>query len=173
MSRRLKAAMRDSQLAFDFGIEVVDADEARRARNREMERRWRAANREKYLKMQRERDRRWRAANPGKYLEVRRQRRAANPEKHRQQNKKRRARKKGNGIFTVTQRDLRQLLNRQQGHCAWCDISENLHLDHIIPIARGGTHGIGNFQYLCQNHNLSKGASTRTEWLKRSRQDAA
>jgi 5-methylcytosine-specific restriction endonuclease McrA len=244
-SRKLKAAMRGEQLAFDFGIAVVDADEARRARQREKSRRYRAANPEKV----RENSRRYRAANPEKVREsfsryytanreqmtnrVRayraanrdeirhrdrlnyaanreakqassresaRRRRAANPEKIREQKRqwnsknpekarersrryrvekpdqareaihRYRARKRSNGVYLVTSRDLARLRNRQGGTCAWCDASENLHLDHIIPIARGGAHSIGNLQYLCAPHNLSKSASTRTEWLKRNPQ---
>ena len=176
-SRKLKAAMRGDQLAFDFGIAVVDADEARRARKRESMRRARAANPEKFS----ERNRQWRAANPAKGREYRaanpekfrerdRQRRAANPEKFSESNRRRRARKRGNGVYLVTQRDLARLLNRQGGTCAWCDASEDFHLDHIIPIARGGAHSIGNLQYLCAPHNLSKNKRTRTEWLKRNPQ---
>lgn len=236
-SRKLKAAMRGDQLAFDFGIAVVDADEARRARERERARRWysanperrreqkrqyRAANRERFRENNnqynaarpekvRERNRKYRAANIEKLREYDLQRRAANPEKgreytrqyraanpekvresqrryraanlekinarraasperHLEDKRRRRARIAGNGVYLVTQRDLARLLNRQGGTCAWCDASESLHVDHIIPIARGGAHGIGNLQYLCAPHNLSKHTHTRTEWLKRNPQ---
>jgi hypothetical protein len=54
---------------------------------------------------------------------------------------------------------------RDQGRCQSClkDISgllkpyNDIHLDHIIPLAQSGTNDPSNFQLLCVNCNLSKG----------------
>lgn len=41
--------------------------------------------------------------------------------------------------------------------CAWCDSVDNLCLDHIIPVAAGGTSTRNNAQTLCQPCNIWKG----------------
>ena len=69
----------------------------------------------------------------------------------------RRAVKRGtNGIVTVDALNTIRIL--QNGCCAYCGTSNNLHLDHIIPIAKGGKHAPNNLQYLCAYHNISKKA---------------
>jgi 5-methylcytosine-specific restriction endonuclease McrA len=43
----------------------------------------------------------------------------------------------------------------------WCQVClalEDLTVDHIIPIARGGTHARTNLQVLCRACNSAKGA---------------
>lgn len=59
---------------------------------------------------------------------------------------------------------LRPLINRllvkQRGMCAIChrDITTKFHVDHVIPLALGGTNNSQNLQLLCPSCNLSKGA---------------
>lgn len=38
-----------------------------------------------------------------------------------------------------------------------CEEYENLTIDHIKPIARGGTDELENFQFMCGRHNSEKG----------------
>jgi 5-methylcytosine-specific restriction endonuclease McrA len=66
----------------------------------------------------------------------------------------RKARKRQQGAYFVTTRDLRRLLGSP---CAvpGC-IRTDIQLDHVIPLARGGSHGVGNLQPLCASHNASK-----------------
>jgi hypothetical protein len=40
--------------------------------------------------------------------------------------------------------------------CVWCDSADNLHLDHAVPISRGGTNEISNLRILCRTCNLKK-----------------
>ena len=40
--------------------------------------------------------------------------------------------------------------------CAWCDSTNNLVLDHVIPVVAGGLNIQGNSQTLCQTCNLWK-----------------
>jgi 5-methylcytosine-specific restriction endonuclease McrA len=42
--------------------------------------------------------------------------------------------------------------------CAKCGATEDLTIDHIIPMARGGTNDLENLQILCRKCNSSKGA---------------
>jgi 5-methylcytosine-specific restriction endonuclease McrA len=55
--------------------------------------------------------------------------------------------------------DLEGLRLRQRGKCAACadDLKDgDIHVDHIIPIAKGGSNFIGNIQLLCSQCNLHK-----------------
>jgi len=63
--------------------------------------------------------------------------------------------------------ELLELLNNQENMCYLCksDISKNRHLDHWIPLSKGGTHSIDNVVFLCANCNLSKGATIPTSLL--------
>jgi hypothetical protein len=45
------------------------------------------------------------------------------------------------------------------GACAWCGSSDDLQVDHIFPLSRGGTDDEENLQPLCRLCNLRKGAS--------------
>ena len=67
---------------------------------------------------------------------------------------KRRARKAGALFVPMTPREIRRLYSQP---CAHCGTTENLHRDHIIPIARGGPDTFGNSQMLCGSCNSSKG----------------
>ena len=75
-----------------------------------------------------------------------------NREKVRLQAAKRRARKKNNKVFKVIDKDLRKLLNDP---CIYCGGPAE-HIEHKIPISRGGPHGIGNLAPSCANCNLTK-----------------
>jgi len=83
-------------------------------------------------------------------------------EKARLHNNRRNARKRNLPNFTVSKKDVARLL---RDPCAVTDCSNvDIHIDHVIPISRGGSHGIGNFQSLCRYHNMSKGAKTWMEY---------
>lgn len=78
---------------------------------------------------------------------------------------RRRARLKAAGVFLVTPRDIERMRFRQSGECAYCP--EGLlkaELDHVVPIARGGSHGVGNIVLTCPDCNRRKSAHTVMEW---------
>lgn len=76
---------------------------------------------------------------------------------------RRRARKQKAGVYLVLERELKRLY---ASPCAYCGTRENIEADHIIPIARGGRHSIGNLQPLCRLHNQSKKDKLMVEWLR-------
>lgn len=74
---------------------------------------------------------------------------------------RRRARKAENGIFYISPKDLRKLRNQI---CFYCRRNPGSEIDHVIPISRGGTHGIGNLVLACRACNRSKSSKYVTEW---------
>jgi 5-methylcytosine-specific restriction endonuclease McrA len=51
-----------------------------------------------------------------------------------------------------------QIWKRDDGRCRKCGSQERIHLDHIIPVSKGGSDAVENLELLCQSCNLSKGA---------------
>ena len=65
-----------------------------------------------------------------------------------------------------------ELRRRQSGRCVYCGRSLKpgmSHIDHITPVAQGGTNDPHNLQLLCPGCNLRKGARTDTEFRHRYR----
>jgi 5-methylcytosine-specific restriction endonuclease McrA len=80
---------------------------------------------------------------------------------------RRRARVNLNGAFTVTPRDYARLLRRANGSCTYCHVAltdKTTHWDHVLPIARGGTHSVGNLVPACAPCNQSKSSKLLIEW---------
>ena len=50
------------------------------------------------------------------------------------------------------------ILARDGYKCVICGNTENLEVDHIVPLARMGTNDADNLQTLCRSCNRSKGA---------------
>jgi 5-methylcytosine-specific restriction endonuclease McrA len=83
---------------------------------------------------------------------------------------RRRAAKRANGTYRVTSADVERLLHRFDHRCAYCGArGQTLHIDHVVPICRGGAHTIGNLLPACAKCNLRKGRLTLTEWRARDR----
>lgn len=142
-----RAANRDKIRAYalDYNKRTSEAQKAKYRANpepaKQKARAWRISN----LDHARELGRRWREANPDKYRE---QQRLAS--------QRRRARKANLPNYKITKRDVMRLLSSP---CAVTGCgNRDITLDHVIPLARGGSHGIGNLQSMCQSHNSAKGA---------------
>jgi len=110
-----------------------------------------------------EKDRAYRAKNPEKRREAERRYAEKYPEKVKAKKRaghiRRKKRVKANGgSFKGT--ELLGLMAKQNGLCVVCeiDVSTDYHVDHIIPVAKGGTNNIENIQILCPACNMAKGS---------------
>ena len=65
------------------------------------------------------------------------------------------------------------------GHCcAYCgtpraDLSQSLHKDCVLPVARGGCYTLDNVVPACGSCNSSKSRDEVTAWMRRKRLDEA
>jgi 5-methylcytosine-specific restriction endonuclease McrA len=77
----------------------------------------------------------------------------------------RRARQRQNG-GTHTVDEVRQILKEQRSHCAYCrsKVGE-YHVDHIVPLAKGGGNDRRNLQILCVACNKHKAARDPIEFM--------
>lgn len=158
-------------------------------RAKENRRRWREANPEKVAAARerqaacpkaKERAARWYAENREQRCASMKAYREANREKidathkvwveanrdrvrelFRMARQRRRARMRGsNGSHTSA--DLVEILAAQKGRCAYCRVDlrkVKKQVDHIIPLARGGSNARANIQYLCASCNQAKNAA--------------
>ena len=104
--------------------------------------------------------------NPEKVAESKRAWKKANPESVRDAAATRRARVRGTG-GRLPNGTVKRLLSSQKMKCAICrtNIKDGYHVDHIIPLARGGEHKPENVQLLCKACNLSKHARDPIEFM--------
>lgn len=113
---------------------------------------WLSANRDKA----RAHNSKWAKANKDRYSAYSRNRRAA----------------KALSGGSHTTEDIRAIFEKQGGLCASCKIKlfksgkQKYHVDHIMPLARGGSNWPSNLQCLCPACNLSKGAKHPDDWAK-------
>lgn len=93
--------------------------------------------------------------------------RKENPEAVKAKDQRRAARKRGASGFH-TGHDIKQLFVLQRGKCACCRISikSGYHVDHIMPLARGGSNDKTNLQLLCKTCNLRKSAKHPVDFMR-------
>lgn len=76
-----------------------------------------------------------------------------------------------NAEGTITRHDVRAIFAQQQGRCAYCRKrlkQQNCHLDHIVPLARGGSNSPRNLQIACDTCNLQKGANDPIDYARQT-----
>lgn len=144
---------------------IREISKKRRETNPELERRrvatWVNANKDRVNAT----NKAWRKANPELPNKYHKAWREANPGAVKATRHARRARKRG-AEGKYNQFDLHELLEKQGLSC-YCGISFFIvdpTVDHVIPLARGGSNWPHNLQLLCQPCNDSKGAKTMMEW---------
>lgn len=133
-----------------------DAQPERRARQNELKR-WKIANDPEFRERINEKSR------PSKQAWKK-----ANPEKVATSGRIRRSRLLG-AEGTHTAADIEEIHARQKYKCAECGKStkKKKHVDHIMPLALGGSNWPENLQILCPFCNDSKGAKHPIEFAQR------
>jgi 5-methylcytosine-specific restriction endonuclease McrA len=126
--------------------------ESNREKNREYQRLWAL----EYRKRNPLSHRKWKT-NPKKLAQWRRE----NPDKTRKQKHDRRVRELGARSYLVTSKDISRLL---YSNCIYCGSPESIQIDHVFPLARGGTHSIGNLAPACRTCNVRKSSKFVMEW---------
>lgn len=108
----------------------------------------------------------WKRANAEAIRVKRRADYKANPEKYVAWNQGRRTAKLENPESVgVSLADWTQLLRRYSRCCAYCGTRPDvIHMEHVIPLSRGGRHAIGNILPACRSCNYSKNARFVMEW---------
>lgn len=106
---------------------------------------WREKNRDRFRKMVSN----WKLENKEKCATYERNRRCV--------------RDKIGGLHT--QSDIDAIFQKQFGACAYCqDVLNGYHVDHIIPLSRGGHNGASNLALSCPKCNMQKGTKTADEF---------
>ena len=77
--------------------------------------------------------------------------------------------KRNNAEGCYTHEDIALQLKTQKGLCWWCECDLNgvYHIDHRIPLTRGGTHNPENIVISCPHCNLTKNNKMPWEWIGR------
>ncbi len=73
--------------------------------------------------------------------------------------------KKFGNEFKLTQGDIKNIFERDKV-CVYCKRKDNLELDHIVPISKGGKSIFNNFVVACRYCNSSKSNKDVFDWCK-------
>jgi 5-methylcytosine-specific restriction endonuclease McrA len=139
---------------------LAEYDHHRYQNNREAKlahnRRYHQENREAVAR----RNRLHRQYNHQAILERDRLRYESDPDRFRSYSRNRHARKR-NAPGSHTAADIAAQRTRQKGRCYWCGekVGRHYHVDHVVPLALGGSNGPENLVIACAHCNLSKGAT--------------
>jgi len=85
---------------------------------------------------------------------------------HRQKSKRRKALERGSIGVHVRPRQIRARFAEFDHRCAYCGARGDLHIEHLVPIARGGPHVLGNILPACQRCNFSKRDKDAETWYR-------
>lgn len=109
------------------------------------------------------------AENKGRYRELNKKWRQENRDKVRLNNRNRRHKiKNAEGFHTVE--DIINLHKIQRGRCAGCFNKlkgKDYHVDHVQPLALGGSNWPSNLQIMCPRCNMSKGGRPAEEFYQK------
>jgi 5-methylcytosine-specific restriction endonuclease McrA len=74
----------------------------------------------------------------------------------RQKSKRRKAQMRDSVAIQVKGREIRARFAEFGHRCAYCGADGDLHIEHVVPISKGGPHSIGNIIPACESCNYSK-----------------
>jgi 5-methylcytosine-specific restriction endonuclease McrA len=169
--RQYRAAHRDKVNEYNKQWHADNLEKAR-----ESSKQWHADNREKTYEYARQyraahRDRaneynkQWRDAHPDEQRRNNMRYQAAHPDKVRVIKQRHRARKRG-AAGSHTADDIKLIFESQRGRCWWCgcEVGENYHVDHRIPLSKGGSNSPENLVVSCPKCNWRKNDKLPHEW---------
>lgn len=108
----------------------------------------------------------WHASNPEKARASVIAYQVNNPDANRIRSNNRRAKQQANG-YELSKGLAERLFKLQKGKCPCCaqPLGRDYHMDHIIPLSRGGSNTDENMQLLRKKCNLSKHAKHPVEFM--------
>lgn len=170
MSEDRRAKQRAASLDYHRRMQ---SDPEYRAKKAAKAKAWREANPERFKAAKKKcyearrdhylgKTRAWYKNNPERALQNQRAWRAANPEAVRVWNQARRARE-AEGDLTLA--EWREILEEFDYRCAYCQSPEDIELEHMTPLARGGRHSKENVVPACGDCNGRKNSKTIFEFL--------
>lgn len=71
----------------------------------------------------------------------------------------------------ITKAQRERIFKRDGNKCTVCGSTRNLHIDHRVPISKGGTSDDDNLRLLCEKCNTTKGNKDDDSWAGRDRVD--
>lgn len=112
----------------------------------------------------------WRKNNPEEAKHRDQEARKRNPQKARRTTQIRRARKR-NADGTYSQFDIERKYKAQKAKCYYCGISikDGYHIDHVVPLSRGGSNWPDNLVLACPSCNNRKHNKLPHEWTEGGR----
>jgi 5-methylcytosine-specific restriction endonuclease McrA len=84
----------------------------------------------------------------------------------RQKTRRRKAIERGSIGVQAKGSQIRARFEQFGNCCAYCGSTENVQIEHLVPIARGGTHVLGNILPACRRCNYSKKARDAEQWYR-------
>lgn len=85
---------------------------------------------------------------------------------HRSKSKRRKAQQRGSTTLMLSPDQLWRRWLEFDHRCAYCGTNGDLHMEHVIPISKGGEHHLGNIVPACQRCNYSKRAAPVEQWYR-------
>lgn len=109
----------------------------------------------------------YRAKNRAHHNELQRRWVRRNPEMARAVDVSMRAKRRATISDGVSSDVFRQWEAASPKECFYCreDCSDGWHVDHFVPLSRGGTHVLTNLRISCPTCNIAKSARDPMEWI--------
>ena len=81
-------------------------------------------------------------------------------------NRARKSRIKQNHHVPYSSQDLAKKMEPLGSCCLYCQSPDDLTVDHIVPVVKGGSDCLGNVVYACKRCNSSKSDKDALDWFK-------